>query len=723
MTAPFDLTQSPFHLLSLSIRANRQEVVDGFEEALADGRIDEDVLARAQQAVLTPLNRLVAELSWLPSTPPSQARDIVSSLEASDLAAASRALEHLQGIDKANLAADLCARFAGQIKFVNQLLEAYESIAAKEILATLRDLRTVSGFSIPDEKQVNNALTIIRKNHAKAALGCIITGKRPGVTLTNIVEAFLERTEGSVDLLLDLVVRDYDAWSQPHLSKVRERIESTIANSKAGRDENTVHDLVELLAEWDTISQPVQLLDESKGHEEPRSKEIYDTVRHFCVWLANENSQYDDALAISRALLETFPEFPAVAAQLSRDVHALEALAEQAKSNELMQEIIEAQEAIQARMEDFDVDAFKFGFGVKSRGLAKRLYDAFSEAAARAKGTDVADMPWMVVHGLAIELNNRHDSPEAACLILEGLLSHKSTCPSSEVLNKLKEDLRTLRRNLKWEELKRVSGDVSKGITLASSLLEGADADERAALLQIKKGLERKKAVTTWKRAFWGLATVALAGFLLYEFNKPSSSPPPAPTAVGSRNTTQPSPSIDAPVAPTFEERIPAVGTDRVLHESEVRYCIFQDERLDVLRDLVSTNQERDHFNRLVSDYNSRCSRFRYRQGVLQSVESEVPERLAVLRGDALRLLSAWRESPTSSTVPSMSTSLLDLTTAYGASLVQERLKGLGYYTGAVDGLWGPKSRAALRKYKSSRRDLGYDDAWDLATQKALMSE
>ena len=91
MTAHFDLTQSPFHLLSLSVRADRQEVVDGFEEALADGRIDEDVLARAQQAVLTPLSRLIAELSWLPSIRPSLARDIVSNLEVSNLAAASAA--------------------------------------------------------------------------------------------------------------------------------------------------------------------------------------------------------------------------------------------------------------------------------------------------------------------------------------------------------------------------------------------------------------------------------------------------------------------------------------------------------------------------------------------------------------------------------------------------------------------------------------------------------
>ena len=356
--------------------------------------------------------------------------------------------------------------------------------------------------------------------------------------------------------------------------------------------------------------------------------------------------------------------------------------------------------------------------------LRRSSMTRFQKSRQELKGTDIAEMPWMVVHELAIELNNKHDSPEAACLILEGLISHKSTRPSRAVLNKLKEDLQALRRNLKWEELKRASGDVSKGIALASSLLEGADVEERATLLQIKKGLERKKARTARKRAFWGLAAAALAGFLLYEFNKPKSSPRPSPTTVAPLSTSQPSLPPDASASPQFEERIPAVGTDRVLQTSEVRYCVFQGERLDILRDLLSGHRETNRFNNLVSDYNARCSRFRYREGVLQSVEAEVPDKLAVLRIDVRRLLSSWREAPASSTAPSTSsTGLLNLTTAYGASLVQERLKRLGYYTGAVDGLWGPKSRDALRMFKSSQGDLGYDSAWDLETQEALMSE
>ena len=65
---------------------------------------------------------------------------------------------------------------------------------------------------------------------------------------------------------------------------------------------------------------------------------------------------------------------------------------------------------------------------------------------------------------------------------------------------------------------------------------------------------------------------------------------------------------------------------------------------------------------------------------------------------------------------------VFDLDDRPTASRIQERLKALGYFSGAVDGLWGPRSRSALREYRQARQ-LGNDDKWDMATQIALMSD
>ena len=322
----------------------------------------------------------------------------------------------------------------------------------------------------------------------------------------------------------------------------------------------------------------------------------------------------------------------------------------------------------------------------------------------------------MVVRGLAIDLNNKDGSLEGACagdlegLVPQGYGTFESGGRTTE------EDQRTLRRNVKWEELRRISGDVQRGIALVSDLLDGADADEQAALLQLKTALERKRAAAVRKRVFWGLAAASVVGFLIYDANKKSPySPRPLPTTASTQKT--PRASNSAPSS-QFEEQIPPPGTDRVLNKSQVRYCIFQEERLDILRGLVSSNAEIDRFNRLVSEFNSRCSSFRYSQGVLQATEEEVSDRRQHLQQDAQRLLSSWRASSLS---PRIDDRLIDLSNVFGANLVQSRLKELGYYAGRMDGIWGPASRTALRNFKMSQSGLRHDDRWDLATQRALM--
>lgn len=56
------------------------------------------------------------------------------------------------------------------------------------------------------------------------------------------------------------------------------------------------------------------------------------------------------------------------------------------------------------------------------------------------------------------------------------------------------------------------------------------------------------------------------------------------------------------------------------------------------------------------------------------------------------------------------------------ATEIQRKLFDLGYYTDAIDGLWGAKARAALRKYKRNN-NLGDDEVWNLQTEIVLFRE
>jgi peptidoglycan hydrolase-like protein with peptidoglycan-binding domain len=63
----------------------------------------------------------------------------------------------------------------------------------------------------------------------------------------------------------------------------------------------------------------------------------------------------------------------------------------------------------------------------------------------------------------------------------------------------------------------------------------------------------------------------------------------------------------------------------------------------------------------------------------------------------------------------------IDLGRADDAGKVQQRLIDLSYLVGVPDGVWGLRSRNALRAFKQVMR-LGEDDFWDLRSEQALFS-
>jgi peptidoglycan hydrolase-like protein with peptidoglycan-binding domain len=65
---------------------------------------------------------------------------------------------------------------------------------------------------------------------------------------------------------------------------------------------------------------------------------------------------------------------------------------------------------------------------------------------------------------------------------------------------------------------------------------------------------------------------------------------------------------------------------------------------------------------------------------------------------------------------------LLDPAVPQDAKLIQGRLAELGLYRGAIDGVWGRNSRAALRAFKE-KNALADPDVWDRDTQMFLFRE
>lgn len=124
--------------------------------------------------------------------------------------------------------------------------------------------------------------------------------------------------------------------------------------------------------------------------------------------------------------------------------------------------------------------------------------------------------------------------------------------------------------------------------------------------------------------------------------SSPSNLPQPGGSSSSSTpaNTTNPSQSWPyAPPAEDLSEVKPPVGEGLSLVTSQVRYCVFENVRIEKMQPLIMNNTQVARFNRFVEDYNQRCGRFRYARGTLENAQRQAAQRGAVLAAEARRRL------------------------------------------------------------------------------------
>ena len=108
-----------------------------------------------------------------------------------------------------------------------------------------------------------------------------------------------------------------------------------------------------------------------------------------------------------------------------------------------------------------------------------------------------------------------------------------------------------------------------------------------------------------------------------------------------------------APIQVNNIEEMPPVGNGLVFNNNQIRYCVFEDVRLETIQKIINSysQNEVDNFNANVSDYNSRCHHYKYRAGALEGIQSEVIVRHAALVVEGLDRLKSWRREVSQPTI------------------------------------------------------------------------
>lgn len=200
----------------------------------------------------------------------------------------------------------------------------------------------------------------------------------------------------------------------------------------------------------------------------------------------------------------------------------------------------------------------------------------------------------------------------------------------------------------------------------------------------------------------WVLGTAAVIGALWFIVQSDKSPTSPTPAYSPPAQTATPSYSPPAePQAPSRpQESMPPVGQDLVLSTAQIRYCLAEDIRIEGAKSAINNyiDSDVDRFNSLVANYNSRCARFRYRSGALESGRRDIEPFRSLLQSEGRSRFAS--PSTGSLSTPAPSRAAPDET----VKVIQRRLNDLGYEAGAVDGLMGQGTRSAIFEFQ---RDMG----------------
>jgi hypothetical protein len=640
MNQTFSLFDNPFHIVRANYESSPSDISNLVEDAIFDGNYDESRLSNAQQSLVTPRLRLFAEVSYLPELSSKQKETYLRQLADGDTRNVPSEIDHLPELARANLLAHVLDEQTADYRTLEALINCWRELVPRHAFEFIEENRTLAGLPRADFAAYEQSLSELRNLHAKAAAHGIWQSSAPGELMNKVVEHFID-----VDLeapIFSSIVHEYDKASE---TKLNELIETISSQAQAIEDSPSnarghARKIPLLLAAWDDINQPVQLFEQSRGHEEGRSKQIFNQLRSVCLLLANEHGDYESAKIISEALLHTFPELESIAEVLRKDVSDLQELTEQHKIGKKLSGLIAACETAKSKASAFEKVIVK---GVFTTSAKEPLLSVLSEFSKVCKDKDTSEIAWAMVRDLGLFLNNERENPQASWMFLDQIIDIYGSGASTEIRARYKNDKDVAFKNWKLKQLNASKLSAGKSISIIDDLLKVATVQEATDLKKMRSKLVMRRRLSWGKPALFMAVPLFILGPILWdEMNSPPSRSNSTSVSTNSAskpiNSTANSPSSTA----AFQEIRPSYGSGLSFSRSQIRYCVFQDKRLEYIRPFASTNQDIDRFNALVDDYNSRCSDYRYYENDMRAVRNELVERQSQLQADARRIVAGW---------------------------------------------------------------------------------
>jgi hypothetical protein len=336
-----DLLQNPFHILNASPRDNRRRIME-----LADERsllLDSSGCMEARSELTNPRKRLSAEVAWLPGIGPKRVGEVLSLLESSP--ADLLVVDNLPSIARVNLLAAGLARLPDHnadnvAEWILEISWAFEDLDADELSVIINEERVVSGFPEVSDMSAVEAEIQERRRYYRQVIKSALDNLPP----KELVEAVTVAVESATDdgeehgpIMIADLVDSYEVEAQGFLDKEEENIrvlvEKLRATVDAERSDSTlapmVNQLIQVVKNWDTVAQPIQISTKSRGLDHDASHRVAGLVRGLAIHMFNEHGKLDFSQRLTDMLQEVFAEVGEVAERTAQDADALDQIAVQ----------------------------------------------------------------------------------------------------------------------------------------------------------------------------------------------------------------------------------------------------------------------------------------------------------------------------------------------------------------------------------------------------------
>jgi hypothetical protein len=155
--------------------------------------------------------------------------------------------------------------------------------------------------------------------------------------VTVAVESATDDGEEHGPILIADLVDSYEVEAQGFLEKeegnIRALVEKLRAAVDTARPDSTlapmVSQLIQVVKNWDTVAQPIQVSTKSRGLDHNASHRIAGLVRGLAIHMFNEHGKLDFSQQLTNMLQEVFAEVGEVAERTAEDADALDGIAEQ----------------------------------------------------------------------------------------------------------------------------------------------------------------------------------------------------------------------------------------------------------------------------------------------------------------------------------------------------------------------------------------------------------